>query len=94
MAREGVGLMDAVILAARSRVRGEIEDAGGVDGYEKKKKAVRAAVALDTAHMPSRSPRNLPVNHAANTKLAARERGVARVQPEPSKAFRSIALCS
>ncbi|KAJ1481514.1 hypothetical protein T484DRAFT_1899239, partial [Baffinella frigidus] len=34
MAREGVGLIEAVILSARSKVREGIEDAGGVDRYE------------------------------------------------------------
>lgn len=68
MAREGVGLMEAVILAARTRVKGEIEESGGVNGYEKKKKRDNArtaavAVALDVAQKPPlQSPRHPPAN--------------------------------
>ena len=71
MAREGVGLMEAVILAARTRVRGEIEGSGGVDSYERKKLA-RAANSCTTnsAHVSPQSPRNPPAKrrppHAAD----------------------------
>ena len=71
MAREGVGLMEAVILAARTRVKGEIEESGGIDSYEKRKReSGRAAVVLDAAHKPAHSPRNPPRNPPAHRRAA------------------------
>jgi hypothetical protein len=71
MARDGVGLMEAVIIAARTRVKGEIEESGGIDGYEKRKRdSGRAAVVFDAAHKPAHSPRNPPAHRHAAVKHA------------------------
>ena len=88
MAREGVGLMEAVVLAARSRVKGEIEESGGVDGYEKKKRVsartAAVAVALDAAHSPPyvQSPRKPPAKHLARKHPDERERGSVQASTE------------
>ena len=77
MAREGVGLMEAVILAARTRVKGEIEESGGIDSYEKRKReSGRAAVVLDAAHKPAHSPRNPPRNPPAHRRAAETQAGL------------------
>jgi hypothetical protein len=75
MAREGVPLMEAMILAARTRVKGHIEESGGVDAYEKKKReSARAAVekAVAVALDPAKaSPlRKLPQKPAGRPPLA------------------------
>ena len=88
MAREGVGLMEAVVLAARSRVKGEIEESGGVDGYEKKKRVsartAAVAVALDAAQSPPyvQSPRKPPAKHSASKHPDERERGSVQASTE------------
>ena len=98
MAREGVGLMEAVILAARTRVKGHIEESGGVDGYEKKKReksraAVERAVAVamsDAASPPRAKPSAPPCEAARQSQGVAqspRRAAPARaVQPQEGSA--------
>jgi len=70
MARDGVGLMDAVILSARKKIRSDIQESGGVNAYERKKQQRDASVS-DTPRRAEKS--NNERQNASPRSYAVRE---------------------
>ncbi|EKX40175.1 hypothetical protein GUITHDRAFT_113655 [Guillardia theta CCMP2712] len=84
IARDGVGLMDAVILSARKKIRSDIQDSGGVNAYERKKQH-RDSSASEAQGRPERSnaERQQFASPRLTTLRASKDKQEPQVKPKP-----------